>query len=54
MKIHLNQIPLEGLHVEGTESSKILDLHEEGIHPISDIRYALDVGLSEGGLFATG
>jgi uncharacterized metal-binding protein YceD (DUF177 family) len=54
MKVHLNQIPLEGLHVEGTESSKILDLHEEGIHPLGDIRYALDVGLSDGGLFATG
>lgn len=54
MKVHLNQIPSEGLHVEGTESSQILDLREEGIQPVSDVRYALDVGLSEGGLFATG
>jgi uncharacterized metal-binding protein YceD (DUF177 family) len=54
MKVHLNQIPVEGLHVEGTESSKILDLQAEDIKVLSDIAYALDVGLSDGGLFATG
>jgi uncharacterized metal-binding protein YceD (DUF177 family) len=54
MKIHLNQIPHDGLHVEGTEPSKILDLHERSILPVSDIQYSLDVGLSDGGLFATG
>ncbi len=54
MKVHLNQIPNGGLHVEGTETSALLDLHEQGIQPVSDIRYALDVGLSDGGLFATG
>ena len=54
MKIHLHQIPAEGHHLAGTESSALLDLHEHGIQPVSDIRYALDVGLSDGGLFATG
>ena len=54
MKVHLNQIPDEGLHVEGVESSKILDLHEPAVRPVSDVRYALDVGVSDGGLFATG
>ena len=54
MKVHLNQIPIEGRHVEGTESSKILDLHEASIQPLGDVQYALDVGLSGGGLFATG
>ena len=54
MKIHLNQIPTEGLHVEGTEANTLLDLKDAGIHPLSDVHYALDVGLSEGGLFATG
>ena len=29
MKVHLNQIPAEGLHVEGVGSSRMLDLHEE-------------------------
>ncbi len=54
MKVHLNQLPDEGIHLEGTESSQMLDLHAEGVHPVSDVRYALDVGVSEGGLFATG
>ena len=57
MKVHLNQIPAEGLHLEGTESSKLLalhDLHDAAIQPVSDVRYSLDVGLSDGGLFATG
>ena len=54
MKIHLRQIPDHGLHLEGTESSAILDLHEPGIQPAGDIRYSLDVGVSDGGLFATG
>jgi len=54
MKVHLNQIPDEGLHVEGAESSSILDLHDESVQSVSDVRYALDVGLSDGGLFATG
>jgi uncharacterized metal-binding protein YceD (DUF177 family) len=54
MKIHLNQIPSEGMHVEGTEPSKILELHERSVQPVSDIEYSLEVGLSDGGLFATG
>jgi uncharacterized metal-binding protein YceD (DUF177 family) len=54
MKVHINQIPPEGLHVEGEESSRMLDLHEEAVRPVSEVRYALDVGLSDGGLFATG
>ena len=54
MKVHLHQIPDEGLQIEGVESSKILDLHEDGIRPVGDVHYALEVGVSEGGLFATG
>ena len=54
MKVHINQIPTEGLHLEGTESAKLLDLREDAVRPASDIRYSLDVGLSDGGLFATG
>jgi len=53
MKIHLKQIPVDGLHLEGTEPSKILDLEDRSIHPAGDIQYSLDVGLSDGGLFAT-
>ena len=54
MKIHLRQIPDHGLHLEGTEPAAILELHEPAVRAAGDIRYSLDVGLSEGGLFATG
>ncbi len=54
MKVHVNQIPPEGLHIEGTESAKVLDLRDPLARPAGDIHYALDVGLSDGGLFATG
>ena len=54
MKVHLNQIPTEGLHVEGEDPNSILDLHDPLVTPVSPVRYSLDVGLSDGGLFATG
>ena len=54
MKVHLKQIPSEGLHLEGEEDSAVLDLHDAQLRPASPIQYALDVGLSGGGLFATG
>jgi uncharacterized protein len=52
MKVHLRQIPVEGLHLEGEEDSSILEL-QPGM-AASPIRYALDVGVSGAGLFATG
>jgi uncharacterized metal-binding protein YceD (DUF177 family) len=54
MKVHLLQIPDGGKHYEGEDPSAILDLHEPDTQPVSPVRYALDVGLSDGGLFATG
>ena len=54
MKIHLKQIPDEGLHVEGEEPNGILDLKDIAITPTSPVHYSLDVGVSDGGLFATG
>ena len=54
MKIHIRQIPVGGLHVEGEEAHDILKLEDERTRPVSPVRYSLDVGLSEGGLFATG
>lgn len=55
MKVHLRQIP-EGdtLHLEGEESAEPLGLEEAGAIPVSPLSYSLDVGLSGGGLFATG
>ena len=54
MKVHLNQIPHEGMHVDGEDPNSILDLNEPLVTPISPVRYSLDIGVSEGGLFATG
>jgi uncharacterized metal-binding protein YceD (DUF177 family) len=54
MKVHLLQIPAEGKHYEGEEPNAILDLHEKGVQPVGPVRYSLDVGLSGGGLWATG
>ncbi len=54
MKVHINQIPPEGLHVEGTEDRKMLDLRDPLVQPAGDVHFSLDVGLSDGGLFATG
>jgi len=54
MKVHINQIPREGAHLEGDEPSDILDLNDQESRPVGPIQYWLDVGLSCGGLFATG
>jgi uncharacterized protein len=54
MKVHILQIPPEGKHVEGEEPSAMLELHDPTARPVSPVHYSLDVGLSGGGLFATG
>jgi uncharacterized metal-binding protein YceD (DUF177 family) len=54
MKIHLRQIPAEGLRVEGEEECPIPELAAEGIVCAGPLRYALDVGLSEGALWENG
>lgn len=54
MKIHVLQIPEEGKRIEGEEPGDILELDSDRARAIGPIEYALDVGVSEGGLFATG
>ena len=55
MKTHLRQIPQGGtLHVEGEEDAGFLELEETGARACSPLGYSLEVGLSGGGLFATG
>lgn len=54
MKIHLNQIPQDGGHFEGEDPASILELGGTDIVPLTPVRYSLDVGTSDGGLFATG
>ena len=54
MKVHLNQIPLEGLHIEGEEDSQFLEVDHAVFKRLGPVYYSLDVGLSGTGLFATG
>jgi uncharacterized protein len=52
--VHLRQVPPEGKHIEGEEDAGFLDLDAIAARPAGPVRYSLDVGLSGGGLFATG
>ncbi len=54
MKVHINQIPIDGLHLEGEDPADMLDLKDPLLQPKGPVRWALDLGLSEGGMFATG
>ena len=55
MKIHLRQIPEgETLHLEGEVDGSFLELEEVQCEVAGPLSYRLDIGLSEGGLFATG
>jgi uncharacterized protein len=52
--VHLRQIAPEGHHLEGEEAADFLDLGEIGARATGPVSYDLEVGLSGGGLFATG
>ena len=54
MKVHQHQIPHEGLHLEGEDPAAILELNDPSVRPLTPVRWAVDIGLSKGGLFATG
>lgn len=54
MKVHILQIPDEGKHIEGEDPASVLALSEPNFEAVAPLSYSLDVGLSEGGLFATG
>ena len=54
VKIHLKQIPAEGLRLEGEENCPIPELEEDGIHCAGPLHYDLEVGLSSGALWANG
>ena len=47
MKIHLRQIPAEGLHLEGEETCPIPELETDGIRCVGPLHYKLDLGVSE-------
>jgi uncharacterized protein len=54
VKVHLKQIPPEGLHLEGEEDCLISDLESEGIRCAGPMQYQIDLGVSEGSLWANG
>lgn len=54
MKIHLRQVPNDGLHLEGEEDCPIPELAKEAIVCAGPLRYSLDLGISEGFLWANG
>jgi uncharacterized metal-binding protein YceD (DUF177 family) len=54
VKVHLRQIHADGLHLEGEEECPISDLAGEDIRCTGPLRYALDLGIAERALWATG
>ncbi len=54
MKIHLRQIPDDGLRLEGEEDCPIPQLDPEEARCAGPLRYNLEVGISEGALWAKG
>jgi uncharacterized protein len=54
MKIHLRQIPPEGLHLEGEEECPIPQLDPGEVRCAGPLLYNLDAGISEGALWANG
>ena len=54
MKVHLKQIPTQGLHLEGEDECPIHELESEGIRCAGRLHYDIDVGVAGGGLWANG
>jgi uncharacterized protein len=54
MKVHLKQIPTQGLHLAGDEECPIQELESEGILCAGSLHYDIDLGVAGGGLWANG
>ena len=54
MKVHLRQIPLQGLHLEGDEDCPIQEVESEGIRCAGPLHYDIELGVASGGLWANG
>jgi uncharacterized metal-binding protein YceD (DUF177 family) len=54
VKVHLKQIPPEGLHLEGEDECLIPELESEGVRCAGPMRYNIDLGVAEGALWANG
>jgi uncharacterized metal-binding protein YceD (DUF177 family) len=54
MKIHLKQVPAQGLQLDGDEDCPIHDLEAEGVRCAGPLHYNIDVGIAGGALWARG
>ena len=54
LKIHLKQIPAQGLHLEGEENCPIAELAADNIRCVGPLQYKLDLGISGGSLWVNG
>jgi uncharacterized protein len=54
VKVHLKQIPPEGLHLEGEEDCLIGELESEWTRCAGPMQYKIDIGVAEGSLWANG
>jgi len=54
MKVHLKQIPSQGLHLKGQEDCPIQELASEEIRCAGPLHYDIDIGVADGGLWASG
>ena len=54
MKIHLKQIPPQGLHLDGDGDCPLHDLEAEGIRCAGRLHYTIDLGVAGGALWARG
>lgn len=54
MKIHLRQIPVQGLRLEGEEECALAHLDSEDVKCAGPLHYELETGVSEGALWANG
>jgi uncharacterized protein len=54
MKVHLKQIPTEGLHLEGEEECPLPELEADGIRCAGLLHYDINIGVSGGALWARG
>jgi uncharacterized metal-binding protein YceD (DUF177 family) len=54
MKIHLQQIPDGGVHLEGQEKADILELNDPAIRPLHDVTYSLFAQAEKNNVLVTG
>src|SRR3954447_590443 len=54
MKIHLQQIPEGGVHLEGQETADILELNDPAIRPLQNVTYSLFAQLEKNNVLVTG